>query len=593
MKVHPPGRRRLSLRIRAPWAPGGLRLAGSLLLLSGCAVEGGGGPATPPALAVLPFETADGAPGAPAFFAAGLQADLIDILSRVDGLTVLSQASVASLVESRRERSDDDGADFSGMILDGRAERTSDRIRVDARLVPAGGGAPVWSESFDRGLTLDNVFRIQAEIAQQVATALRVALSPEDVAALDRPRANSLAAYDRYLEGRAHFARRFEISEALLAVSSFLQAQTVDPQFAAAHAAEAEARVWLFWYGGQADQADSARAALGRALELNESAVETRLARASFQYRVERDFDGARLLLETIQPEAPGNSDLHSMLGGIARRQGRWEDAVERFRRAQELDPARVGGAVTLAQTYRYLRRGPESLEWAERAVALDPASTRARAERVWTLVGLYGDTVSARRGLEGLSDEARIRSRARVVLLSPPADPAYYRRDFDASLDLWATTASALNQMVVSWVAGDTVAARRFAGVVATDWSREPVAEAEAPNIRASAMLYAGLARIILGDGPGGLFLGDGAVTLLTTDEDAFAGPRIEWMRALLSVAAGDAADAVARLEVLLERPSEMGPGQLRLNPWFDPLRGTEGFQRLVERTDAATTLR
>lgn len=544
-----------------------------------------------PTVAVLPFTTAAVAADDADFFAGGLHDELLTRLSKISGLSVISRTSVVRYADSELGIPEIGRQLGAAAVVEGGVQRTSDRIRVNVQLIDARTDEHIWAETYDRSLSIDNIFEIQAEVAQRVASELRVQLTPEEANEIGRRTTESLDAYEVYLQGRNHFNRRFQVAEALRAIELFEEARTIDPEFAAAYAMEAQTRIWLYWFQGAEDQLEPAREALERAEALDADALETRVARGMYLYRIEGDYGAALDYFLEVLEQAPGDSEIVGAAAAVQRRLGMWEAAADGFVRVVEQNPASPDDAFTAGQTFRLMRRPEEALRYFERTISLDPSHVRARVGRSWALIGLQEDTASAEAALRDVDEELRREVRAQVIQHAPEGNPAYYRRAFDESIELRRLTGPAFILGLDFWAAG-----RRDEAAIVGDSLRyysEVFLEEEGDAIsrlqRAGALARAGLGYALAGRAAEAREAGDRAMEVVPSSYDAFYGPRVEWTRMLIALILGDHDDALDRLEVLVSIPSEAHHGFLKLDPLFDPVRDDPRFQELVRRVEAA----
>lgn len=298
-------------------------------------------------LAVLPFENFGNDP-ANAAFASGVHDTLITQVARVPGLSVISRSSVLQFAGKRPTIREVADALHVGAVLEGSVARDGRRLRVQAQLIDAQTDAHLWAETYDR--SADDLFAVQTEIAQAVAEQLRIRLTSGDAERLKESLTSNPAAYEHYVLGRSH-ASRGDWGEA---VEEFLQAVTLDSNFAAAHAQLSMAYTWLAFMnpGRRADLLPLARTEAQRALTLDPTLPEGHLAQAVYFYRGETDIVRAAEEFERAVAGLPNDAQAHLNFGYLRRGQGRWEESVALLKRAAELDPASIASksaATTLA----------------------------------------------------------------------------------------------------------------------------------------------------------------------------------------------------------------------------------------------------
>lgn len=537
----------------------------------------------PKSIAVLPFEDMNETDET-AFFTNGIHEDIITHLARIADLRVISRTSVMQYQDARkpvREIAQELGV---GTILEGSVRQADGRVRVVTQLIDAASDDHLWSQTYDR--EKEDVFAIQSEIAQAIAQSLQAELSPEEQEALGTEPTDNLEAYDAYLQGRFHTDRRENREDALRAVELYETAVDLDPGFAVAHAALAQARMWLFWnWPGFADQAILAVDALDRAEELAPSAVETRLAQGFFHFYGRGDYDRALEDFSMAERLQPSNAEARAATGFLLRRQGRWDEAVSSLNRALQLDPRSYNLTFALGQTYRLMRRFEESARLLDRAASLAPDVPAAHVERFRALLST-GDTIGARRLLEERA--GNLGSRVEGQLAS---DLALFRGDVGRALELRLAAAPGDYREIgiLSRLAGRREQARAYGDSLQAE-AEASLAEIHASpglvqtGVLASAHARLGIAHALLDEPSRAVREGTTAAVLLPLDTDAYAGAEQVHNLAIIYVLLGEHESGMDHLEQALAVPSALTLEELRRNPLFDSLRDHPRFQRMLE---------
>ncbi len=294
-------------------------------------------------IAVLPFENRSDEK-ANAFFADGVQDEILTNLAKIADLKVISRTSVL-LYQSGHPRNLREIGQQLGVahLLEGSVQRAANRVRVNAQLIDARTDAHLWAQTYDRDLA--DVFAIHSEIAKAIADQLQAKLSPSEKAAIERPPTADLVAFDLYTRAkslllRSVFAAR-EKDNLLDAAELLQKAVTRDPTFMLAYCQLAAAHSQLYFINLDRTPARlaAADAAVQTALRLRPDAGEAHLALAQNLYRTFLDYDRARAELAIAQRTLPNDSMVLSLAGYIDRRQGRWEESMRNLTRAVELDP--------------------------------------------------------------------------------------------------------------------------------------------------------------------------------------------------------------------------------------------------------------
>ena len=298
-----------------------------------------------PAIAVLPFENFSEDPD-DAYFADGMHEEINAQLARVSGLKVISRTSVMQYREARppvQEIAADLGVDF---ILEGSARLAEERVRLTVQLIDASSDEHIWADQYDRDLTADHLFAIQASVAEQVAAALEVELLPSDRDRIGRQPTENLAAYELYLLGRSFLQRRYpEGSYAVdRSIGYFERAIEADSAFSLAYSGLAEANISLHYWGrgGKEELGEANRVAewaAERAVALDSSSAEAWTALAAVHMHADYDWERAERELRRAIELDPGYYSAHDWLDDLLRIVGRYEEAVTVSAKALGLDP--------------------------------------------------------------------------------------------------------------------------------------------------------------------------------------------------------------------------------------------------------------
>src|SRR5438067_3480769 len=327
-------------------------------------------------IAVLPFENLSRDPDN-AFFADGVQDEIVTDLARVADLKVISRISVMPYKSGMPRNVRQIGQQLDvAHVVEGSVQRTGNRVRVNAQLVDARTDRHLWAQTYDRDLA--DVFAIQSEIAKTIADQLQAKLSPSEKNAIELPPTNDINAFDLYARAKNILLRTGSIPKAdtLQAVDLLTQAVARDPSFFDAYCQLAFAHDALYFFG---DDHTSARlalaeAALQAASRLRPDAGETHLARGQNLYWAYGDYDGALAELEVARQTLRNDPRIFDLTGLIQRRQGRWEESTRNLERSVELNPRDIGTmGLGVASNYLLLRRYAEAKSWLARALAFEP----------------------------------------------------------------------------------------------------------------------------------------------------------------------------------------------------------------------------
>jgi TolB-like protein len=318
-------------------------------------------------IAVLPFDNMSEEKDASAFFADGMQEDILTNLSYIHDLRVVSRTSVMQYrgtTKPIREIARELGVTY---VLEGSVRRAGSKVRVTGQLIHASTDEHVWAKAYDRDIT--DVFAIQAELSQAIAAALQAAISPAEQTLLERKPTSNPDAYDLNLKARSAYegnSTDLSIQEKWL-----VDAVQLDPSFAQAWALLAALHAGSHFneIDGSAERLEKAKAAIETAVRLAPNDPVVIEMRGDYYYYAYRDYVTAAAQYRRLQAIRPNSPEAFGSLGLIYRRQGRWEDAVANFRRALELDPQNMRYRTVLSAQLMIMRRYDEAMAEMRRAV--------------------------------------------------------------------------------------------------------------------------------------------------------------------------------------------------------------------------------
>jgi eukaryotic-like serine/threonine-protein kinase len=550
---------------------------------------------TEKSIAVLPFENLSRDPDN-AFFADGVQDELLTDLARIADLRVISRTSVmqykSGVARNLRQIARELGV---ANILEGTVQRAGDRVRVSAQLLDARNDVHLWAEHYDR--PLGDVFAIQSEIAKAIADQLRAKLSPTEKAAIERPPTADLAAFDLYTRAKTLTLQLSYIGarskdNVLQAIELLNHAVERDPKFLLAYDRLAYANDFL--YIANQDHTPARRAladaAVQKVLHLQPDSGAAHLALAQHLYSCYLDFDHASRELATAQRMLPNSPQVFEVAGIMDRRRGRWEESVRDFERALQFDPRNVSFFHQMSISYQCLRRYEQMAAVLDRALDLFPRDVATRQARARVDIEWHADTKPLHRVIEAILAE------------DPAATPlvanswlylALYERDLGAgdralvalsdnpfvlSPNIYLNHAFA--EGLIARMRGDTVAAR--AAFTAARTQQEDIVRTQPDYAVAVSVL--GLIDAGLGRKDEALREGRRAIELLPVARDAFAGPDLIQLFSIICAWTGEKDFACEQLATAARLPSYLLTyGRLRLLPFWDPLSGDPRFEKIV----------
>ncbi len=378
------------------------------------------------AVAVLPFENLS-EDKANAYFADGMQDEIITRLAKIGDLKVISRTSTLPY-RTRPEKISEIGRQLGvGHVVEASVQRIGDRVRINVQLIETATDEHLWAELYDRNVA--DVFAMQTEVATKIANSLQAKLTGREQDAMAEKLTGNMAAYDAYLRGIDFASRPGQTpGDEKKAADEFAEAVRLDPEFAQAWARLSRASSSLFFQhiDGSAARKEIARTAAETATRLNPRSPETLLANAYYRYHAERDYAGARALFEKIRREVPSSSEALEALARIARRQSRWRDSIRLFEEAAKLNPRDAHLFMDRSWTFSMVREHAATLEMIERAEAIAPNDPDVLENKAFFFIST-GDPGAARSVLERIPPAAK-KTDVHVVVM------AYERRYAEAA---------------------------------------------------------------------------------------------------------------------------------------------------------------
>jgi TolB-like protein/Tfp pilus assembly protein PilF len=548
-------------------------------------------------VAVLPFQNLSSEPDN-AYFADGIQQEVLTRLAKIADLKVISRAST-----QQYQSKPDNVAEIAKQlgvanILEGTVQKAADQVRVNVQLVNAQTGSQVWAETYDRKLS--DIFVVESEIAKGIAESLQATLTGREELALAARSTNNPEAYDAYLRGLAFEARTNYSSDALFKAIDFYDlAVRLDPNFALAWARLSGAHALLYFNRGDTTAArrDAAREALENARRLQPDSPETLLFLGYYQYWVLRDYGMAKATFGRVSKMLPGNSEVLYALGAIARRDGHWDESVAYWERGLALDPRNTALLTEVAFTYAALRQFPTAVKLYDRALDILPNELYLMASKA-SIYQAEGNLQEAAKSLVQVNAQTNSDAAVRIKLTQlrlerNPTEATQFVQARQARLQFTSGIDRGIKHVglaLVQRVAGDTARAKAAAEQARN--TLEPLTKDQPDNAFVAAALA--VAYAMLGEKDSALNEAQRAITLVPSSKDRLSGPAFEENLALVEMIIGENSPAIATLTRLLQMPyggwlyspTPITPALLRLDPIWDPLRADPAFQKLCQES-------
>jgi len=551
-------------------------------------------------IAVLPFENRSRDPDN-AYFADGIQDEILTRLSKIADLKVISRTSMQHYKSAPQNLPEIARQLGVAHILEGSVQKSGDAVRVNVQLIRAANDSHIWADMFDRKLT--DILSVESEVAKAIADQLRARLSGREEEVIATKPTDNPEAYDAYLRGLAYSLKALDTPANALGAQKYLrEAVRLDPKFALAWAllSSVDARGYIT-QNLQPTVAlrEEARQAAETALALQPSLGEAVLAKGYYHYACLKDYDTALRYFEQARQLLPNSSRIPESLAYVTSRQAQWERSETYFNEAERLDPRNVKLLNQHALSYITLRRFPEALRYLEKVLDITPddldtvalkagvAQAEGNLPRASVLLTPLHPNADNTQALEIQVYQAilerrsaQIIPRLKEILAKPDPTLGYV----NGELHFWLGWAQE--------VAGDHVAAQE-------SWRQaRTILESFLKEQPENYLLIGDLAltNMGLGNKAAAFALAERAIAANPIEKDAVDGPEPIEILARVAAQVGEPDRAIAALQKVLSLPYEgplasgvpLTPALLRMDPMFDPLRNDPRFQELVASPSA-----
>ncbi len=547
-------------------------------------------------IAVLPFENLSD-DKSNAYFADGIQDEILTRLSKIADLKVISRTSTQRYENTSQTLSKIAKQLGVANLLEGSVQKTNDQVRINVQLIRAASDSHLWAETFDRRLT--DIFSVESEVAKAIADQLRVTLTGQEEQVIAARPTNNPEAYDAYLRGLAYTLKTGNSPANTLGAQKYLkEAVRLDPKYALSWAllsyVDALGYLTLSLQPTVALREETGQAA-ETALTLQPNLGEAVLAKGYYFYACQKDYDAAVRYFDQARQFLPNSSQIPESLAYVARRRGQWDRSESYFNEAERLDPRNASLLTQHAQSYMIVRRFREADRKFDQVLDVTPDDLDTLAQKAG-IAQAEGDLPRAAALLaplhppaddtgaleilvyQGILERrpAQIIPRLTEILANPDPELGYNIGELRFWLG-WAQD-----------VAGDHASAQE-------SWRQARTELAAFLEEQPENYLLIGdlaLTNMGLGDKAAAVALSERAMTVIPIEKDVVDGPAPVEVFARVMAQLGEPDHAIAALQKLLSIPSEgalaarvpLTPALLRLDPMFDPLRNDPRFQKLCE---------
>jgi len=545
-------------------------------------------------IAVLPFESLSDEKEN-AYFADGIQDDVLTNLSKISDLRVISRTSVMQY-RGRPSNVRDIGKTLGvSNILEGSVRRSGNKVRVNVQLIDANTDEHIWANDYDRDVT--DVFAIQSDLAQKIAEALQAKLSPGEKSQMTRKPTENGEAYLAFVQAHDLSCAFEDLEKLKQSEQLYARALELDPKFALAMARYSQLQSWIVHtFDRAAERREKARTLAERALQLQPDLPEAHLALGCSYYYGDNDYDAALNEFEIAQRGLPNESEIYLYIGAIQRRLGKWEESTENLEKAVRLNPKDTFALQNLADNYQMVRNFPKANETIDRALRLNPTAFEPWEVKAKLALFEKGDFSVAEKGFEAirsapLTNEQKFKAayaRADVFLLERKYTEGLREAESlpDGELSvfpgaLWSKYFYiGFARKALQDEPGARAAFLRAKGAAEDQLKRSP--DAEDAHIQLAKTLA------FLSEKEAAIAEAQRAAELRPESKDAFGGPEIMEGVAEVHAVLGENDRAIEILDGLLSRPSGITAQMLKINPIWDPLRSDPRFQALIDKYGA-----
>src|SRR5438874_872957 len=545
-------------------------------------------------IAVLPFENLSDEKEN-AYFADGIQDDVLTNLSKIGDLKVISRTSVMPYRGKGSNVREIGKALGVATILEGSVRRIGNRVRVNVQLINTANDEHIWAEDYDRDLT--DVFAIQTDLAKKITGELQAKLSPAEKALMERKPTENGEAYLAFVQAKNLGCAVEDFDKLKQSEQLYERAVQLDPNFALALARSSLLQSWIVHtFDRTPERREKARTLAERALQLQPDLPEAHLALGSSYYYGDNNYDASLKEFEIAQRGLPNESEVYLSIGAIQRRQGKWAESTANLEKAASLNPKDTWPLQNLAFNYQMLRNFDAANRTVARALALDPTALEPLSVKSQLAIAEKGDFNVSEKAFEAVKS-IPMTNQQKLKIAGARADVFLLERKYEEGLREAESLPDDLFHEFQQHLSGKYFligfarkALQDEAGARAAFLKAKDLLEAQLKQSPDSADMHIQLAKVLayLGEKDAALAEAQRATELLPESKDAFGGPEIAAGVAEVHVILGDNGRAIEILDGLLSRPSAVTVQALKINPIWDPLRNDPRFQALLNKHGA-----
>ncbi len=552
-------------------------------------------------VAVLPFENLS-SDKENAFFAQGIQDEIITTLSKISGLRVISRTSTARYSSAPENLPEIARQLRVSNVLEGSVQKAGDRVHINVQLIQADNDAHLWAQSYNRELT--DIFGVEAEVAKSIAQSLQATLSPQEKARVETKPTTNPDAYVLYLRARDYQTRPDNfLQDFKSAAQLYKQAIGLDPNFALAHARLSAVMSQIYhWFEPTQQVKETARREADESLRLQPDLGEGHLALGLYFYYEESNYQEALRELNLAANTLPNDGDVGLYIAAVQRRQGHFKEAIAAYQKAEAIDPRNSVTLYDAAQTYFGIRDWPDAVKGMDRVLALAPDSLNVKIQRAYMDFFWKGSTTPIKAVLESFApnldpDGVVTFSRWDVALMDRDPDAAE-RALTSARLENFVAPTGI--PMPKSYLAGCVALMRNDAARAQQEFeTARPILEQIVMTSPQDGIRHAqlGFLYALMGRKDDALREGQRGAEVTPISKDIINGGTVQGFLALIYAHNGDADRAIQLIERLLVTPfavdycdNGITVADLRQRWEWDPLRNDPRFQKILASPEPKT---
>jgi TolB-like protein/Tfp pilus assembly protein PilF len=552
-------------------------------------------------VAVLPFENLS-SDKENAFFAQGIQDEIITTLSKISGLRVISRTSTAHYSSAPENLSEIARQLRVSNVLEGSVQKVGHRVHINVQLIQADNDAHLWAQSYNRELT--DIFGVEAEVAKSIADSLQATLSPQEKARVEAKPTTNADAYVLYLRARDYQTRPDNLlQDYRSAMNLYDQAIKMDPNFALAHARLSAVMSMIYhWFEPTQEVKEIARREADESLRLQPDLGEGHLALGLYFYYEASNYEEALRELNLAAKTLPNDGDVGLYIAAVQRRQGHLTEAIAAYQKAEAIDPRNSITLYDAAQTYFGIRDWPNAVKGMDRVLALAPDSLNVKIQRAYMEFFWKGSTTPIKATLESFApnldpDGVVTFSRWDVALMDRDPDAAERALRSARLENFVAPTGVALPK---SYFAGCVALMRNDAARAQQEFeTARPILEQVVMKSPQDGVRHAqlGFLYALMGRKDDALREGQRGAELTPISKDMVNGSTVQGFLALIYARNGDSDHAIQLLERLLVTPfavdyadNGITLADLRQRWEWDPLRNDPRFQKILASPEPKT---